>query len=84
MSAVSAKALCILLLSTLLRLQCDHHLHEIAQGVATLYPGLCAFALTARQLPVPCTSCPLYFLSPVLLKYTFKDVKMCFATLLRT
>ena len=51
MCAVSAKALCILLLSTLLRLQRDHHLYEIAQGVATLYPGLCTFALTARQLP---------------------------------
>ena len=48
MRAVSAKALYILLLSTLLRLQCDHHLHEIAQGVATLYPGLCASALTVR------------------------------------
>ena len=48
MRAVSAKALYILLLSTLLRLQRGHHLHEIAQGVAALYPGLCAFALTAR------------------------------------
>ena len=43
-----AKALYVLLLSTLLRLQRDHHLHEITQGVATLYPGLCAFALSAR------------------------------------
>ena len=43
-----AKALYVLLLSTLLRLQREHHLHEITQGVATLYPGLCAFALTAR------------------------------------
>ena len=50
--AVSAKTLFVLLLSTLLRLQRDHHLHEITQGVATLYPGLCAFALTARQLPI--------------------------------
>ena len=50
MRAVSAKSLYVLLLSTLLRLQRDHHLHEITQGVATLYPGLCAFALTARQL----------------------------------
>ena len=48
MRAVSAKALYILLLSTLLRLQRDHHLYEIAQGVATLYPGLCSSALTAR------------------------------------
>ena len=40
-----------LLLSTLLRLQRDHHQHEITQGAAALYPGLCAFALTARQLP---------------------------------
>ena len=31
--------------------QGDHHLHEITQGAAALYPGLCAFALTARQLP---------------------------------
>ena len=36
----SAKALNILLLSTLLRFQRAHHLHEITQGVATLYPGL--------------------------------------------
>ena len=48
MRAVSAKALYVLLLSTLLRLQRDHHLHQITQGVATLYPGLCASALTAR------------------------------------
>ena len=46
-----AKALYVLLLSTLLRLQREHHLHEVTQGVATLYPGLCAFALSARQLP---------------------------------
>ena len=26
-------------------------MHEITQGAAALYPGLCAFALTARQLP---------------------------------
>ena len=32
----------------LLPFQGDHHLHEITQGAATLYPGLCAFALTAR------------------------------------
>ena len=51
MRAVSAKALYILLLSTLLRLQRVIILHEITQGAATLYPGLCAFALTARQLP---------------------------------
>ena len=43
-----AKALYVLLLSTLLRLQRDHHLHETTQGVATLYPGLCASALSAR------------------------------------
>ena len=36
------KSVIILLLSTLLRLQRDHHLHQITQGVATLYPGLCA------------------------------------------
>ena len=34
----------------LLPFQGDHHLHEITQGAAALYPGLCAFALTARQL----------------------------------
>ena len=45
MRTVSAKALYVRLLSTLLRFQRDHHLHEITQGVATLYPGLCAFAL---------------------------------------
>ena len=32
----------------LLPFQGDHHLHEITQGAAALYPGLCAFALTAR------------------------------------
>ena len=42
MRAVSAKALNIQLLSTLLHFQRDQHLHEITQGVATLYPGLCA------------------------------------------
>ena len=51
MRAVSAKALYILLLSTLLRLQRVIILHEITQGAATLYPGLCAFALTARPSP---------------------------------
>ena len=44
-----AKALFVLLLSTLLRLQRDRQLHEITQGAATLYPGLCAFALTAHN-----------------------------------
>ena len=44
------KSVIILLLSTLLRLQRDHNLHKITQGVAALYPGLCAFAFTARQL----------------------------------
>ena len=39
-------------LSTLLRLQRDNYLNEITQGAATLYPGLCAFALSARQLPM--------------------------------
>ena len=48
MRAVSAKALYILLLYMLLPFQGDHHLHEITQGAATLYPGLCAAALTAR------------------------------------
>ena len=58
MRAVSAKALYILLLYMLLPfafpfsrrplVQGDHHLHEITQGAAALYPGLCAFALTAR------------------------------------
>ena len=28
--------------------QGDHHLHEITQGAAALYPGLCSSALTAR------------------------------------
>ena len=50
MRAVSAKALYILLLYMLLPFLGDHHLHEITQGAAALYPGLCAFALTARQL----------------------------------
>ena len=59
MRAVSAKALYILLLYMLLPfafpfsrrplVQGDHHLHEITQGAAALYPGLCAFALTARM-----------------------------------
>ena len=31
----------------LLPFQGDHHMHEITQGAAALYPGLCAFALTA-------------------------------------
>ena len=48
MRAVSAKALYILLLYMLLPFQGDHHLHEITQGAAALYPGLCVFALTAR------------------------------------
>ena len=58
MRAVSAKALYILLLYMLLPfafpfsrrplVQGDHHMHEITQGAAALYPGLCAFALTAR------------------------------------
>ena len=58
MRAVSAKALYILLLYMLLPfafpfsrrplVQGDHHMHEITQGVALLYPGLCAFALSAR------------------------------------
>ena len=48
MRAESAKALYILLLYMLLPFQGDHHLHEITQGAAALYPGLCAFALTAR------------------------------------
>ena len=51
MRAVGAKALYVLLLYMLLPFQGDHHLHEITQGAAALYPGLCAFALTARQLP---------------------------------
>ena len=36
---------------TLLRLQRAGTTTNYTQGVATLYPGLCAFALTARQLP---------------------------------
>ena len=44
-----AKALSVLLVSMLLPFQGDHQLHAITQGVATLYPGLCAFALTARR-----------------------------------
>ena len=32
----------------LLPFQGDHHMHEITQGAAALYPGLCAFSLTAR------------------------------------
>ena len=39
----------------LLPFQGDHHLHEITQGAATLYPGLCAFALTARLNEGPFT-----------------------------
>ena len=46
-----AKALFVLLLSTLLRLQRAWTMPPYTQGAATLYPGLCAFALTARQLP---------------------------------
>ena len=37
MRAVSAKALSVLLLSTLLRLQCNNQLREITQGVALGY-----------------------------------------------
>ena len=37
MRAVSAKALSALLLSTLLRLQCNNQLREITQGVALGY-----------------------------------------------
>ena len=50
MRAVSAKALYVLLLYMLLPFQGDNHPHDITQGVATLYPGLCA-------------GCPLPFLS---------------------
>ena len=32
----------------LLPLLGDNHLHKTTQGAATLYLGLCAFALTAR------------------------------------
>ena len=49
MRAVSAEALYVLLLSTLLPFQGDNHPHVITQGVATLYPGLCSFAPTARN-----------------------------------
>ena len=42
MRAVSAKALYVLLLYMLLPFQGDNHPHDITQGVATLYPGLCA------------------------------------------
>ena len=48
MRAVSAKALYILLLYMLLPFQGDHHMHEITQGAAALYPGLYSSALTAR------------------------------------
>ena len=48
MRAVSAKALFVLLLSTLLRLQRARTMSNYTQGAAALYPGLCAFALTAR------------------------------------
>ena len=51
MRAVSAKALYVLLLYMLLPFQGDNHPHDITQGVATLYPGLCAFAPTARPSP---------------------------------
>ena len=47
MRAVSAKALNVLLMSTLLRLQRNNYRHENTQGAATLYPGLCTSALTA-------------------------------------
>ena len=43
-----AKALFILLLSTLLRLQRAGTTTHYTQGAATLYPGLCSSALTAR------------------------------------
>ena len=49
MRAVSAKALYVLLLYMLLPFQGDNHPHDITQGVATLYPGLCSFAPTARN-----------------------------------
>ena len=48
MRAVSAKALFVQLLSTLLRLQRAWTMSTYTQGAATLYPGLCASALTAR------------------------------------
>ena len=49
MRAVSAKALYVLLLYMLLPFQGDNHPHDITQGVATLYPGLCSFAPTAQN-----------------------------------
>ena len=48
MRAVSAKALFVLLLSTLLRLQRAWTMSHYTQGAAALYPGLCSSALTAR------------------------------------
>ena len=48
MCAVSAKALFVLLLSTLLRLQRALTMSPYTQGAAALYPGLCASAPTAR------------------------------------
>ena len=48
MRAVSAKALSVQRMSMFLRLQRNNYRHENTQGAATLYPGLCASALTAR------------------------------------
>ena len=51
MRAVSAKALSALLLSTLLRLQRDHQLREITQGVALGY-ALLRFAFPFSRRPL--------------------------------
>ena len=48
MRAVSAKALSVQRMSMFLRCKRNNYRHENTQGAATLYPGLCAFALTAR------------------------------------
>ena len=47
MRAVSAKALSVKRMSMFLRLQRNNYRHENTQGAATLYPELCASALTA-------------------------------------
>ena len=60
-------------LSTLLRLQRDHHLHEITQGVATLYPGLCAFALCLSfAFPLPFLSAGDLWFSATIIDTNFR------------
>ena len=49
MRDVSAKALSVKRMSMFLRCKRNNYRHENTQGVATLYPGLCAFALLRLQ-----------------------------------